>query len=493
MRCGVWLVIVGVLAAFLGAASARASDAGTTTTTGTTTTETTPTATTTTTTSTTTTTTTSTTTTAPTTTTTTPSYAALATSSLPAGCVGAGVAAVVLPSQRVVAVGTPVSDDGPSGYPDSASVVAFGSSSVSGSGCTRTRLTLTSVSLFGGAVAASKVEATNGRGMVIGLEVGGAAVSITSGQTVAVGSWGLLTRGETVGRVTAPLVLRLVHAHDSLPAGTRIAVAFAAAPRTHAKSKEHASTQHHRRNAAAAAKRRSRRRPPNFPITFNPFLVGGELAPFAQQNPVRPSIAMRYLGIPYVWAGAKPKTGFDCSGLVKYVFAQLGVSLPHYAASQFYLPDAIPVAADKLQAGDLVFFVGSDGTREEPGHVGIYVGDGYYINAPHTGAFVEVDSLATRWSRKQLRRRQAIPHSHAGCDAARRRRSARNPGRRGRSSLSVGHARRPRAHGDGGSRSRRRVRAARLRCMAAGSSPRRHSRPAALRRSRRVPPPPSQS
>ncbi len=304
---------------------------------------------------------------------------------------------MVLPSHRVDAVGAPVSDLGPSGYPDSASVVAFSSSSVSGSKCNRTHLTLTSVSLFAGAVAASKIEATNGRGRVIGLEVSGATVFIPSGQTVAVGNWGLVTRGATVGRVTAPLVLRLVHARDSLPAGTRIAVAFAAAPRSHARPKEHASAQKHRRRASAGAKRRSRRRPPpDFPVTFNPFLVGGVLAPVARQNPVI-AIAARYLGIPYVWAGARPKTGFDCSGLVKYVYAQLGVTLPHYAAAQWTFPGSVPVPPNRLRPGDLVFFVGSDGTREEPGHVGIYLGDGYLIDAPHTGAFVEVDSLDARW------------------------------------------------------------------------------------------------
>src|SRR5581483_614213 len=86
-----------------------------------------------------------------------------------------------------------------------------------------------------------------------------------------------------------------------------------------------------------------------------------------------------------------------CSGLVKYVFAQLGVSLPHYAAAQYYSPDAVPVAANHLRAGDLVFFTGSDGTRKMPGHVGIYIGDGYLIDAPHTGAYVEIDSLDERW------------------------------------------------------------------------------------------------
>ena len=105
------------------------------------------------------------------------------------------------------------------------------------------------------------------------------------------------------------------------------------------------------------------------------------------------AIAMRYLGVPYQWGGASPKTGFDCSGLVRYVFAQLGVSLIHYAAAQWHAPGGVWVAPNRLQPGDLVFFTGSDGTRKEPGHVGIYVDDGYIIDAPHTGAVVRIDSL----------------------------------------------------------------------------------------------------
>lgn len=106
---------------------------------------------------------------------------------------------------------------------------------------------------------------------------------------------------------------------------------------------------------------------------------------------------MRYLGVRYKWGGVRPRTGFDCSGLVKYVFAQLGVSLPHYAAAQWYFLDGVWVPPERLQPGDLVFFTGSDGTRKAPGHVGIYVGDGYLIDAPHTGSFVRIDSLDERW------------------------------------------------------------------------------------------------
>jgi peptidoglycan DL-endopeptidase CwlO len=100
------------------------------------------------------------------------------------------------------------------------------------------------------------------------------------------------------------------------------------------------------------------------------------------------SIAARYLGVPYVWGGASPG-GFDCSGLVMYVYAQLGVSLPHYTVSQWNATAPIPTSA--LAPGDLVFFDGL-------GHVGIYIGNGQFIHAPHTGTVVQIASLSGYWA-----------------------------------------------------------------------------------------------
>ena len=99
-------------------------------------------------------------------------------------------------------------------------------------------------------------------------------------------------------------------------------------------------------------------------------------------------IAMQYLGVPYVYGGASP-SGFDCSGFVMYVFNQIGVSLPHNAAAQYGY--GMPVSRDQLQAGDLVFFNGL-------GHVGIYIGGGQYIHAPHTGDVVKISSLSGWYS-----------------------------------------------------------------------------------------------
>ena len=99
-------------------------------------------------------------------------------------------------------------------------------------------------------------------------------------------------------------------------------------------------------------------------------------------------IALQYLGVPYVWGGSSPSTGFDCSGFIMYVFAQVGVSLPHHAASQYSY--GTPVPFDQIAAGDLVFFSGL-------GHAGIAIGGGQFVHAPHTGDVVRISSLSDRW------------------------------------------------------------------------------------------------
>ncbi len=97
--------------------------------------------------------------------------------------------------------------------------------------------------------------------------------------------------------------------------------------------------------------------------------------------------AFAYYGVPYLWGGESP-AGFDCSGLVLYVFKQHGVNLPHYSGSQFLLGEKVAPAA--IQPGDVVFF------GSPVYHVGIYVGGGYFIHAPRTGDFVKISPLATR-------------------------------------------------------------------------------------------------
>jgi len=96
--------------------------------------------------------------------------------------------------------------------------------------------------------------------------------------------------------------------------------------------------------------------------------------------------ARRFLGVPYVYGGSTPSSGFDCSGFTRYVFAHFGLSLPHYTYAQFDLGRWVPRRA--LRPGDLVFFYGV-------GHVGLYIGHNDFIHAPHTGSRVSVASLSS--------------------------------------------------------------------------------------------------
>ena len=97
-------------------------------------------------------------------------------------------------------------------------------------------------------------------------------------------------------------------------------------------------------------------------------------------------IANQLTGIRYVWGGASPRSGFDCSGLVQYVYRKLGIPLPHYTVSQYRRGRS--VSRSSLRPGDLVFFYGLN-------HVGIYAGAGKYIHAPRAGLTVRWASLAS--------------------------------------------------------------------------------------------------
>ncbi len=99
------------------------------------------------------------------------------------------------------------------------------------------------------------------------------------------------------------------------------------------------------------------------------------------------SIALGALGVPYRWAGSSPETGFDCSGLIAWAYAQVGVSLPHNAAAIYAMGTPVPIEA--LEPGDIVSFRGS-------GHAGIYIGGGQYVHAPQTGDVVKVSSVFSR-------------------------------------------------------------------------------------------------
>ena len=105
--------------------------------------------------------------------------------------------------------------------------------------------------------------------------------------------------------------------------------------------------------------------------------------------------ARTFIGVRYVYGGTTPATGFDCSGFTRYVYAHFGVSLPHYSGAQFAMGKRVSRAG--LRPGDLVFFSGL-------GHVGLYIGDGRFIHAPHTGTRVSIDTLAHHGSYVGARR-----------------------------------------------------------------------------------------
>jgi cell wall-associated NlpC family hydrolase len=98
-------------------------------------------------------------------------------------------------------------------------------------------------------------------------------------------------------------------------------------------------------------------------------------------------LASTYVGVPYRRGGASP-AGFDCSGFVQYVYAQVGIRLPHNAAKQYRY--GTPISRKDLDPGDLVFF---DRLR----HNGIYIGHGRFVHATRPGQSVTISTLDEKW------------------------------------------------------------------------------------------------
>jgi cell wall-associated NlpC family hydrolase len=103
--------------------------------------------------------------------------------------------------------------------------------------------------------------------------------------------------------------------------------------------------------------------------------------------------ARKFVGVRYRYGGMSPRGGFDCSGLVAFVYRRFGIPLPHYTVAQSSTGRHVPFR--RLRPGDLLFF--------GLGHVGLYVGHGHFIHAPHTGARVRIEALS-HWRLTAARR-----------------------------------------------------------------------------------------
>jgi cell wall-associated NlpC family hydrolase len=269
----------------------------------------------------------------------------------------------------------------PFAYPGDGSALRIG-----GLAATAGRLELRDVSLLGGTVRASRllVPARGvGSARVDGLTVGGRAEPGSSNALLSLrGTSYLVVLQEAVVPGSKPGVVGLRayvgEAQHGLPAGAQILVGLA--------------------RADLPRPQKSAKAEPFWVLGVTPPVsasasLPGVPDPFAALQPASPigeravALAEQYLGVPYVWAGADP-SGFDCSGLVMFVYRQLGISLPHFSGSQWYSGDHVSV--EDLAPGDLVFFdMGANG----PGHVGLYIGEGKFIEAPHTGAVVRISNL----------------------------------------------------------------------------------------------------
>jgi cell wall-associated NlpC family hydrolase len=287
------------------------------------------------------------------------------------------VAEVLSSSGAVIAAGSA----GTYAYPANGAVMRVGSSAI-GSSSVR----LENVSLLGGRVTARSVTVfvQSRTARIEGLVVDGQAVSAGVNGIVPLdgGSYVVTEQTAIAGGAVGIVGLRLTigSAIAGLPPGTQILVGLPARRDSPSRA----------RHAAAAAAS---------PLALFAFsaAVSGTLPPVLS-SPLAPTsvgeqaaaLAERYLGVPYVWGGASPTTGFDCSGLTMFVYGELGVTLSHYTGAQYH--EGTPVAPAQLQPGDLVFF---EPSAAGPQHEGIYVGNNEFVEAPHTGAAVTISSLAT--------------------------------------------------------------------------------------------------
>lgn len=293
---------------------------------------------------------------------------------VPAARGGGVYAEVVSPTGKVLAVADGSSFD----FPADGSLVHVGSAEDSSSG-----VMLADVALFGGVVQATQLYLPSGRREPISGTIAAAGQLFEPAPNLLVplgnGGYAIVDqRAKSRGRI-GRIGLRLVvgRAAFGVPAGTQVLLGVPAAV--------HAA----RSRAASSIARVEPLATLGFSSADASYL-GFTPAPSATSGSIggrAVAVAERFLGVPYVWGGASPLTGFDCSGLAMYVYAQLGISLTHYTGAQF--TQGLRVSREELEPGDLVFFDGG----ADPQHEGIYIGGGRFIHAPHTGDVVKISSL----------------------------------------------------------------------------------------------------
>lgn len=127
-------------------------------------------------------------------------------------------------------------------------------------------------------------------------------------------------------------------------------------------------------------------------------------------NPLADEILFRAIGLvgtPYIWGGNTPSSGFDCSGLIGFVYDDvMGMRLPR-TTQQMMQMDGQRISRNKLRSGDIVFFATAGGQRVS--HAGIYVGDGRFVHAPSSGGTVRLDSIDSKyWSKAYLQAKRVI-------------------------------------------------------------------------------------
>lgn len=145
--------------------------------------------------------------------------------------------------------------------------------------------------------------------------------------------------------------------------------------------------------------------PQTTPITSSPVGSSSTVASTAHDDLLFHAFSL--VGTPYRWGGSSPETGFDCSGLINYVYRETaGLSLPRTTTGLSELPHA--ASPNGLRPGDLVLFA-TGGKRVD--HAGIYVGDGRFLHAPSTGGRVRIDDLqASYWQRSFKSARRVLNH-----------------------------------------------------------------------------------